>query len=199
MEALATALNWSSDRYLLRELVGTGGMSQVYRAWDKQLDREVAVKVLHPHLAASPDSRKRFSREARAVAKLVTEFIDGTTLRRFSEETGFGLPQLGALAAHSLCLALEHAHAAGIVHRDLKPENVMVSSQGVLKLMDFGIARFLDQGEKMTMTGAMIGSPATTPTSACVRTKTTSSRSSRALASRSRSVAPRAGGRSTAP
>ncbi len=155
-------------------------MSQVYRAWDRQLDREVAIKVLHPHLAASPDSRRRFSREARAVAKLhdphileifdfsgdgeaayiVTEFIRGTTLQRFSEQAGFGLPQIGALVAHSLCLALEHAHAAGVVHRDLKPENVMLGSDGGLKLMDFGIARFLEQGEKMTMTGAMVGSPA---------------------------------------
>ncbi len=155
-------------------------MSQVYRAWDRQLDREVAIKVLHPHLASSEDSRRRFSREARAVAKLhhphiveifdfsgdgdaayiVTEFIRGTTLQKFSDQVGFGLPQIGALVAHSLCLALEHAHATGVVHRDLKPENVMLGSDGVLKLMDFGIARFLEQGEKMTMTGAMVGSPA---------------------------------------
>jgi hypothetical protein len=180
VEALASNFAWSSERYQLRELVGSGGMSQVYRAWDRQLDREVAIKVLHPHLAGSPESRRRFSREARAVAKLhhphiveifdfsgdgdaafiVTEFIRGTTLQKFSEQVGFGLPQIGALAAHSLCLALEHAHAAGVVHRDLKPENVMLGSGGILKLMDFGIARFLEQGEKMTMTGAMVGSPA---------------------------------------
>ena len=181
MEGPPTGLIWSSERYRLRELVGSGGMSQVYRAWDNELDREVAVKVLHPHLANSEDSRRRFSREARAVAKLhhphileifdfsggdtaaafiVTEFIRGTTLRKFAETVGFGLPQIGALAAHSLCQALDHAHTAGVVHRDLKPENVMVSEQGVLKLMDFGIARFLDAGEKMTMTGAMVGSPA---------------------------------------
>jgi hypothetical protein len=180
VEAIASGFAWSSDRYQLRELVGSGGMSQVYRAWDRQLDREVAIKVLHPHLAASPDSRRRFSREARAVAKLhdphileifdfsgdgeaayiVTEFIRGTTLQKFSEQAGFGLPQIGALVAHSLCLALEHAHASGVVHRDLKPENVMLGTDGVLKLMDFGIARFLEQGEKMTMTGAMVGSPA---------------------------------------
>jgi len=180
VEAIASGFAWSSDRYQLRELVGSGGMSQVYRAWDRQLDREVAIKVLHPHLAASPDSRRRFSREARAVAKLhdphileifdfsgdgeaayiVTEFIRGTTLQKFSEQAGFGLPQIGALVAHSLCLALEHAHVSGVVHRDLKPENVMLGTDGVLKLMDFGIARFLEQGEKMTMTGAMVGSPA---------------------------------------
>jgi serine/threonine-protein kinase len=171
----------SVDRYQLHELVGTGGMSRVYRAWDRTLDREVAVKLLHPHLAGEAESRLRFSREARAVAKLrhpnileifdfsgeptqpayiVTEFIHGETLRSFAERAGFALPSLGALCAHALAEALEHAHALGIVHRDLKPENVMVGPDGQLKLMDFGIARFLDQGERMTMTGALIGSPA---------------------------------------
>ncbi|MHB1846817.1 MAG: serine/threonine-protein kinase, partial [Deltaproteobacteria bacterium] len=169
------------DRYRLEELVGTGGMSQVYRAWDTSLDREVAVKLLHPHLAAKEESRRRLSREARAVAKLhhpnileiydfsgdgaqnayiVTEFIRGRTLRRFAEEVGFGMPTLGALAGHSLAMAIEHAHALGIVHRDIKPENVMVRDDGVLKLMDFGIARIIDHGERMTMTGTLVGSPA---------------------------------------
>jgi serine/threonine-protein kinase len=156
-------------------------MSRVYRAWDRTLDREVAVKLLHPHLAGEAESRLRFSREARAVAKLrhpnileifdfsgeptqpayiVTEFIHGETLRSFAERAGFALPSLAALCAHALAEALEHAHALGIVHRDLKPENVMVGPDGQLKLMDFGIARFVDQGERMTMTGALIGSPA---------------------------------------
>ncbi len=169
------------DRYRLEELVGTGGMSQVFRAWDTTLDREVAVKLLHPHLAAKEESRRRLAREARAVARLhhpnileiydfsgdqapkayiVTEYIRGQTLRRFADEVGFGLPNLGALAGHSLASALEHAHAIGIVHRDVKPENVMVREDGVLKLMDFGIARILDQGERMTMTGTLVGSPA---------------------------------------
>ncbi|MHB8416479.1 MAG: serine/threonine-protein kinase [Myxococcales bacterium] len=169
------------DRYRLLEQVGSGGMSQVYRAWDTSLDREVAVKLLHPHLASKEESRRRFSREARAVAKLrhpnileifdfsgdlaprafiVTELIRGPTLKRFADEIGFGSPSLAALAAHSLALALEHAHGLGIVHRDIKPENVMVRDDGVLKLMDFGIARVLDQGERMTMTGTLVGSPA---------------------------------------
>ncbi len=169
------------DRYRLIEQVGTGGMSQVYKAWETMLDREVAVKLLHPHLASKEDSRRRFSREAKAVAKLrhpnileiydfsgdqapkafiVTEFIKGVTLKRFAEETGFGSPSIAALAAHSLAAALEHAHALGIVHRDIKPENVMVRDDGLLKLMDFGIARVLDQGERMTMTGTLVGSPA---------------------------------------
>jgi eukaryotic-like serine/threonine-protein kinase len=164
LETIASTPLGSVDRYQLHELVGTGGMSRVYRAWDRTLDREVAVKLLHPHLAGEAESRLRFSREARAVAKLrhpnILEIFDGETLRSFAERAGFALPSLGALCAHALAEALEHAHALGIVHRDLKPENVMVGPDGQLKLMDFGIARFIDQGERMTMTGALIGSPA---------------------------------------
>ncbi len=169
------------DRYQLLEQVGSGGMAQVYRARDTLLDREVAVKLLHPHLASREDSRRRFSREARAVAKLrhpnileiydfsgdasgmafiVTEFIRGVTLERFVEETGFGAPSIAALAAHQVTAAVEHAHGLGIVHRDIKPGNVMVREDGVMKLMDFGIARIVDQGDRMTMTGALVGSPA---------------------------------------
>ncbi|HUB05752.1 MAG TPA: serine/threonine-protein kinase [Myxococcales bacterium] len=181
MEATTAEPLGTVDRYRLLEQVGSGGMSQVYRAWDTSLDREVAVKLLHPHLASKEESRRRFSREARAVAKLrhpnileifdfsgdlapkafiVTEFIRGQTLKGFADQVGFGSPSLAALAAHSLAVALEHAHGLGIVHRDIKPENVMVRDDGVLKLMDFGIARVLDQGERMTMTGTLVGSPA---------------------------------------
>ena len=162
-------------------------MSRVYRAVDNTLDREVAVKVLHPHLAEKPEARRRFSREARAIARLrhpniveiydyagagrddgapdtspyiVTEFIRGETLRKLAERVRFDPPELAAMAGHELARALAHAHAAGVVHRDLKPENVMVRSDGVVKLMDFGIATLVDRDEKMTATGALLGSPA---------------------------------------
>src|SRR5579863_9300310 len=169
------------DRYRIVEQIGSGGMAVVYKGIDTALDREVAVKLLHPHLATKEDSRRRFSREAKAVAKLrhpnileifdfsgdqapkafiVTEFIQGVTLKTFAEQVGFGSPTIAALVGHSLAAALEHAHALGIVHRDIKPENVMVRDDGMLKLMDFGIARVLDQGERMTMTGTLVGSPA---------------------------------------
>jgi len=158
-------------------------MSVVYRGRDTALDREVAVKVLHPHLATKAESRARFSREARAVARLshpgiveifdysgdgteeswlVTEFVHGRTLRAFSDETGIPLPECGALVGHALADALVHAHAAGVIHRDLKPENVMIAEAGgrpTVKLADFGIARILSQDDRMTMTGAMVGSP----------------------------------------
>jgi len=181
VEASNTEATGQLDRYKLLEQLGTGGMSVVYRAWDTALDREVAVKLLHPHLAGDPDSRRRFSREARAVAKLhhpnileiydfsgegaptayiVTEFIRGVTLRQFADNHGFGPPALGALAAHTLTAAVEHAHQFGIVHRDIKPENAMVREDGFLKLMDFGIARIIGQGDLMTVTGALVGSPA---------------------------------------
>jgi hypothetical protein len=172
------------DRYELLEQVGTGGMSVVYRGRDTSLDREVAVKVLHPHLATRPESRARFSREARAVARLshpgiveiydysgdenqeswlVTEFVRGRTLRAFADDGGgIPLPECGALVGLALSDALAHAHAAGVIHRDLKPENVMIAESGgrpAVKLADFGIARILSQDDRMTMTGAMVGSP----------------------------------------
>jgi tRNA A-37 threonylcarbamoyl transferase component Bud32 len=168
------------DRYRLLEEVGSGGMAVVYRGLDTLLGREVAVKVMHPHLAGREESRRRFSREARAVAKLrhpniveiwdfsgddapeafiVTELIRGRTLRAFGETVGAKLPEIAALLVDVLAAALEHAHDHGVLHRDLKPENVMVSDAGELKLMDFGIARLLEADEKMTMTGALVGSP----------------------------------------
>ncbi len=158
-------------------------MSVVYRGRDTSLDREVAIKVLHPHLATRPESRARFSREARAVARLshpgiveiydysgdenqeswlVTEFVRGRTLRAFADDGGIPLPECGALVGLALSDALAHAHAAGVIHRDLKPENVMVAEFGgrpAVKLADFGIARILSQDDRMTMTGAMVGSP----------------------------------------
>ncbi|HET7755529.1 MAG TPA: serine/threonine-protein kinase, partial [Anaeromyxobacteraceae bacterium] len=170
------------DRYELLEEVGSGGMAVVYRGHDVALDREVAVKLLHPHLAARPESRARFAREARAVARLshpniveiwdtageaalesyiVTEFVHGRTLRAFAEQIGVGYPEIGVLLVRALADALAHAHAAGVIHRDLKPENVLVSERGrrAVKLADFGIARILASDERMTLTGALVGSP----------------------------------------
>ncbi|HEY3449003.1 MAG TPA: serine/threonine-protein kinase, partial [Myxococcales bacterium] len=169
------------ERYRRGEKIGSGGMSQVFKAWDTRLKRDVAIKILHDHLAEKEESRRRFSREAEAVAKLhhpnileifdfstedgresfiVTEYIKGRTLRDFGEEHRFHPPEIAAMAIHELACALEHAHQKGVIHRDLKPENVMIREDGVLKLMDFGIAKVLDEGDRMTMTGALVGSPA---------------------------------------
>ncbi len=168
-------------KYEVLEEVGHGGMAVVYRGMDSVLKREVAIKVLHPHLADRPESRKRLEREAVAVAALrhenileifdssgeaagesyiVTEFIHGPTLREWLEDDYKARPAIAALVVHRLALALVHAHKAGIVHRDIKPENVMIRrDDGCIKLMDFGIAQILDN-QKLTMTGQLIGSPA---------------------------------------
>jgi hypothetical protein len=168
-------------RYRLEEQVGQGGMAVVWRGWDTQLRRTVAVKVLHAHLHAREDIRKRFDREAHAVARLhhpyildvydfsgpqaqpsylVTEFIRGQTLRAFAEAHPFDPPELALACLLPIAEALQHAHAAGVVHRDLKPENIMVRDDGVVKLTDFGIAALLDPDEKFTVTGSILGSPA---------------------------------------
>ncbi|MEM6296371.1 MAG: serine/threonine-protein kinase, partial [Myxococcota bacterium] len=169
------------DKYEIIEEVGHGGMAVVYRGSDTVLEREVAVKVLHSHLADREESRARLQREALAVAKLrhdnileifdysgsetdesyiVTEFIHGPTMRAWVDDSLDPRPTIAAMIVHRLCLALCEAHRAGIVHRDIKPENVMVRTHdGTLKLMDFGIAQIIDD-QKLTLTGQLIGSPA---------------------------------------
>ncbi|HEY5283273.1 MAG TPA: serine/threonine-protein kinase, partial [Polyangia bacterium] len=167
-------------RYRIIEEVGQGGMAVVYRAHDEKLRREVAVKVLHAHLLAEPESKARLQREAQAVAKLnhdgilqifdysseeaassyiVTEFIDGQTLKQFLANRKLPVPELAALIVIEMGEALSHAHSLGIIHRDVKPENLMVRKDGMLKLMDFGVAQVVDL-ERMTVTGQILGSPA---------------------------------------
>ena len=170
----------SVDRYRIVEELGHGGMSVVYRGVDSALERDVAVKVLHNHLAKKAENRQRFHREAKAIARLrhpnileiydfssadaersyiVMEYVEGENLRQFAARTGHPPPEVAALICLEIAYALEHAHDHGIIHRDLKPENVMVSSGGELKLMDFGIAHVID-AETMTATGSLMGSPA---------------------------------------
>ncbi len=168
------------DRYLVVDQVGTGGMATVYLGRDSVLGRDVAIKVLHPHLASRDDARARFNREANAIARLkhtnivdvydfsdgsdddaylITEFVEGETLTDFCKAHGPFLPQAAALIGHAVAGALRHAHGMGIVHRDIKPDNLMISREGKIKLMDFGIATVAD-AEQMTATGAILGSPA---------------------------------------
>ncbi|PJF01568.1 serine/threonine protein kinase [Streptomyces carminius] len=175
-------------RYQLRTLLGEGGMASVHLAHDSVLDRPVAVKTLHTELGREASFRERFRREAQSVAKLthtnivsvfdsgedvldgapvpyiVMEYIEGEPLRNALDEdvARFGaMPSDKALKIVSEVLAaLEVSHEMGLVHRDIKPGNVMLNRRGVVKVMDFGIARAMQSGvTSMTQTGMVVGTP----------------------------------------
>ncbi|HMG25023.1 MAG TPA: serine/threonine-protein kinase, partial [Kofleriaceae bacterium] len=169
-------------RYELGEELGEGGMATVYRARDRELRRDVAVKVLFPHLARRPDIVRRFHREARAAAGLehpnilriydvgggeagdppyiVMELIRGRTLLQEIEQRGAMLAEVTACVGALLGDALAAAHAAGIIHRDVKPANVLIAPGGRLLLADFGVARLETEDSLVTRTGALLGTPA---------------------------------------
>jgi eukaryotic-like serine/threonine-protein kinase len=166
-----------ADRYDLEELVGTGGMSSVFRAHDRQLERDVAIKILHAHYASDPEYLERFRREARAVARLshpnivtvidrgdddgrqyiVFEHVEGENLKELVLRSG----RLSVRRALELALAiadgLSFAHDHGLVHRDVKPQNILLSREGEVKVTDFGIARSLHMEHGMTQTGTVLG------------------------------------------
>lgn len=171
-----------SDRYHLRQSIGSGGMSEVYEAEDSVLGRTVAIKMLRPDMARDANFRERFRREAQNSGKLnhpnivavfdtgeknvdglmvpyiVMEYVQGRTLRDIVREDG---PMSVAEAARVLkpvAEALQSSHEAGIIHRDIKPANIMLTNTGQVKVMDFGIARALDDSTSaMTQTSAVIG------------------------------------------
>jgi serine/threonine protein kinase len=162
------------NRYLIERQVASGGMATVYLATDQRLDRQVAIKVIHPHLANDPDFQAKFVLEAKTAAKLshpnlvnvfdqgqdgqttflVMEYVSGVTLRDALKEYG-PLPALRALEMLAQILSgLAAAHKAGILHRDLKPENVLLADDGRVKLGDFGLARAISAH---TSTGDLVG------------------------------------------
>lgn len=165
-------------RYVLLDRLGAGGMAEVWRARDAQLDRDVAVKVVRSDLAADDDFRERFLREARLVATLdhphvlpvwdcgetgdrpwiVMPLVPGGTLTRLLED-GPIEPARAAEMLAPLAEALDAAHAAGILHRDVKPANVLVAADGRLLLADFGIARLAEATTRLTRTGTVVGTP----------------------------------------
>lgn len=170
-------------RYELGDEVGEGGMATVYRARDRELRRDVAVKVLFPHLAKREEIVRRFHREARAAASLehpnilriydvggdvesedppfiVMELVRGTTLLGEIEQRGPMFAEVVACVGALLADALIAAHGAGIVHRDIKPANVLVAPGGRLLLADFGVARLETEDSLVTKTGALLGTPA---------------------------------------
>ena len=150
--------------YRIVERLGAGGMGEVYLAQDRRLDRPVALKILPAYFVSDEARLRRFQREARAASALnhpniltihevgeadrvhfiTTEFIDGQTLRELIAEEHLSLPEVLEIAIQ-IAEALTAAHAAGIVHRDIKPENVMRRRGGLVKILDFGIAKLLEQ------------------------------------------------------
>jgi serine/threonine protein kinase len=165
-----------AERYELEELVGRGGMSSVYRAKDRLLERTVAIKLLHEHYSRDDDYVERFRREARAAAQLshpnivtvidrgeadgrqfiVFEYIDGQNMKELIEAQG-RLPVRTALElAIEIGRALAFAHDSGLVHRDVKPQNVLLGN-GDVKVTDFGIARSGDVKHGLTQTGTVLG------------------------------------------
>jgi eukaryotic-like serine/threonine-protein kinase len=157
-------------------LVAAGGMGEVYRARDAVLEREVAIKVLHPTLAGDSGFVERFRREARSAAGLnhpnvvnvhdwgavdrvyfmVMEYVRGQSLRDVLNAEGLLAPGTAAEVLLQVLAALDHAHRKGIVHRDVKPENIMLTPEGVAKVTDFGLARAYADG-RSTQTGTVAG------------------------------------------
>jgi serine/threonine protein kinase len=151
-------------QYQFLEKLGAGGMGEVYKARDTRLNRFVAIKVLSAGMSADSESRRRFVHEAQAASALnhpniitiydivndgdtqymVMEFVAGKTLLELIPKDGLRVPQT-ILYAAQMAEALSAAHAAGIIHRDLKPANVMVTASGLVKLLDFGLAKFIDR------------------------------------------------------
>jgi serine/threonine-protein kinase len=163
-------------RYHVLERIASGGMGEVFRATDAVLTREVAIKVLHRSLAGDQAFVDRFRREARAAAGLshpnivavydwgsvdgiyymVMEYVRGTGVRTLLNRVGRLEPAQAADVVRQTLLALEHAHRQGIVHRDIKPENILVTSEGVVKVADFGLARAFADG-RQTQAGTVTG------------------------------------------
>lgn len=158
------------DRYEILELIGSGGMANVYKARCHRLNRLVAIKILKSDLADNADFRRRFHDESQAVAQLshanivsvydvstnpdreyiVMELIDGITLKQYMERRGRMDWRESLHFITQIMRGLSHAHSRGIIHRDIKPQNIMVLRDGSVKVADFGIACLANQGQTLT-------------------------------------------------
>ncbi|WP_433228561.1 protein kinase domain-containing protein [Actinomadura formosensis] len=174
-----------ADRYELTEEIGSGGMGTIWRGYDSVLDREVAVKAIRPDMLLSPehiaDLAERFRREARVTARiqhhgvpqvydavlaadsadrlyLVMQYIEGRNLRSYIDPADPPPIAWAAAIGAQIATVLSHAHAIPVVHRDLKPDNVLVTDDGTVKVLDFGIAAILRRGiTRITVTGSPMG------------------------------------------
>lgn len=181
-----SAFTHLGDRYDVGQVIGRGGMAEVYEGTDRRLNRRVAIKVLRPDLARDPMFQERFRREAQSAAGLnhpnivaiydtgedlvgdgpsqvsipyiVMEYVDGVTLRHMLSNGPRILPERALEVIAGVLAALDYAHRHGIVHRDIKPANIMINSHGDAKVMDFGIARAMsDAATSVTATSAVMG------------------------------------------
>src|ERR1700682_160180 len=164
------AANTTLSHYLIVSKIGAGGMGEVYLAQDTKLDRKVALKILPAEVASNRDRMDRFVREAKSAAGLnhpniahiyeigesegtnfiAMEFVDGQTLREKIHREHTELRKLLRFLQHA-AEGLARAHAAGIVHRDLKPDNIMVTRDGHAKVLDFGLAKLIEQNKQLDM------------------------------------------------
>jgi serine/threonine-protein kinase len=167
-------------RYRVEARIGAGGMAEVYRGLDTTLNRTVAIKVLKAPFASDQSFVERFRREAQAAARLnhpnvvsvydtgadngtnyiVMEYVEGRTLADFISRGGRLAPMKAVEIAEKVADALAAAHAQGVIHRDIKPANIMVTREGVVKVMDFGIARLTTSKETIEQTAAVLGTAA---------------------------------------
>ncbi|MDO8964850.1 MAG: Stk1 family PASTA domain-containing Ser/Thr kinase, partial [Coriobacteriia bacterium] len=163
------------NRYRTIERIGSGGMADVYKAMDEVLGRTVALKIMHPHYAEDPTFVQRFRHEAQSAANLshpnivniydwgqqgdtyyiVMEYVKGTDLKTLIAQRGPADPLKAAEYAAQVCAGLSVAHGYGIIHRDIKSHNLVLTPDGTIKVMDFGIARAVDT--MMTQTGSVLG------------------------------------------
>ncbi|MEO6067052.1 MAG: protein kinase [Gemmatimonadota bacterium] len=172
-----------AERYEIVRLVGRGGMGAVYRARDRELDEDVAIKTVRRELVSDPEILERFKGEIRLARRisdrnvvrthdfgesegvyyLTMEFVEGITVRELIDTRGkVGITSTLAIAsqlAHSLVIA----HGVGVIHRDIKPQNLLLDGDGVLKVMDFGVARLMEGGANRTEAGLLLGTPAYMP------------------------------------
>lgn len=172
-------INRTVRNFQLKELIATGGMAAIYKAVQVSLDRIVAVKILHGHLAQDKNFITRFEREAKAAANLkhenivniidygkaedvyfiAMEYIDGRSLKELVSSVKFMPLDMALSIAYDISNGLAHAHGRGMVHRDIKPANIMIGYDGTVKIADFGLAQAQDL-TSVTITGSIVGTPA---------------------------------------